>query len=400
MARKSDLTLRGRIVVAFGMLGFVLSLVFALGVHVSYETVEHDLLIDMLGRELEAAAEHGPVHTTASVIRIEHFNSGDASWQRMPEAYRQLAPGFHEIGFNRGERHLLVKDVAGVRHVLAFQDENIERREEMLLLILVAGVLVATYLSIWLGFAVSRRVISPVSRLAQDVRTLYDDASTGKWLQDYADDEVGELAAAFHDTHRRLRELLDREQAFTGTISHELRTPLTVIGSNVDVLLAASRAGPERERLLRIRRAVQESADFVGTFLFMARSEDRIAGECHPRGIIDNLARHAAEQFGVSPAVEIADDAPETLLVPDAVFTTIARNLLHNAIEHGRAPVRIVLGRDRLMIEDAGGNDRAERKDGRLGLDIVQRICERQGWRLQLVSGAPGTRASVLFPGD
>lgn len=399
MRPQSSQTLRGRLVIAFGLLGFLLSTVFAVGVHFAFESIEHDLLVDMLERELEAARESGTVVSAAgSAIRIEFYVSDAPS---TPEVYRNLAPGFHEIGSNAHERHVLVKNSNGARHIIVFQDENIERREEALMWTLVISILLATYLSIWLGFVISRRVISPVTALAGEIRQLEYAGSAGDdALRAYAQDEVGELAEAFRDYRRRLQEFIVREQAFTGTVSHELRTPLTVIGSNIDVLLQdASLTSAARERLLRMRRAVRASADLINALLNIARRENGSPTECEPRAIIDAAARDAAEQFGVNAAVEFAAEAPAILRAPAAVFAAIVRNLLHNAIEHGRQPVTVRLARDRLTIADAGSGTTAARKEGRLGLDIVQRLCEVQGWRLDVSIGVSATQACVHFPG-
>jgi signal transduction histidine kinase len=385
-------------VIAFGLLGFLLSTAFAVGVHFAFESIEHELLVDMLERELETLREGGTIVSTAgSAIRIEYYVIDAPS---TPDAYRKLAPGFHEIGFNQHERHVLVKNVDGVRHMVAFQDENIELREEALTWTLVISVLIATYLSIWLGFVISRRVISPVTALAGEIRQLEQGAVDAGALPTYAQDEVGELAEAFRDYRRRLREFIAREQAFTGTVSHELRTPLTVIGSNIDVLLQDSGLAPAaRERLLRMRRAVRASADLVNAFLIIARGERSSTAECEPRAIVDAAARDAEEQFGVNPAVEFAADAPGILRAPGAVFAAVVRNLLHNAIEHGRQPVTVRLARDGLTVADAGGGAAAARKEGRLGLDIVRRLCEGQGWCLDVSIGAGGTQARVQFTG-
>lgn len=397
MSAKSRQTLRGRLVIAFGLLGLLLSTGFAVGVHFAFESIEHDLLVDMLERELETVRQGGTIMSTAdSAIRIEYFTSDAPS---TPEAYRKLAPGFHEIGVNQAERHVLVKNIDGARHMVVFQDENIERREEALMWTLVISVLIATYLSIWLGFVISRRVISPVTALAGEIRRLEHGAGGASALRAYAQDEVGELADAFRDYRWRLQEFIAREQAFTGTVSHELRTPLTVIGSNIDVLLQdAELTSAARERLLRVRRAVRASADLISAFLAIARRESGATDGCEPRAIVDTAARDAAEQFGVNPAVEFAPDAPATLRSPAAVFAAIVRNLLHNAIEHGRQPVTVRLERDGLMIADAGSGAAAARKEGRLGLEIVQRLCEGQGWRLDVSIGASRTQARVHFP--
>jgi len=80
MRPKSSQTLRGRLVIAFGLLGFLLSTVFAVGVHFAFESIEHDLLVDMLERELEAVRGGGTIVSAAgSAIRIEYYVSDATS---------------------------------------------------------------------------------------------------------------------------------------------------------------------------------------------------------------------------------------------------------------------------------------------------------------------------------
>lgn len=52
---------------------------------------------------------------------------------------------------------------------------------------------------------------------------------------DYAD-EIGQLASAFDSAFSKIREMLEREQLFTGDVSHELRTPLMVVSTSCEVL--------------------------------------------------------------------------------------------------------------------------------------------------------------------
>ena len=396
MRPRSRLTLRGRLVIAFGLLGVLLSVAAAVGMYFAYETIEDALLEDVLERELAIVLQGGTAPRTAGTkIRLEHFLADAPS---TPEVYRNLQPGLHAIGWVEQEEHILVKSVDGVRHVLVFQDERIEFLEETVAWTLIVSVFVAIYMAVWIGFMMSRRVISPVTALAAEVRGLAYDVNDADALRKYAEDEVGDLAKAFRDYRQRLQEFVSREQAFTGSVSHELRTPLTVIGNNVDVLLERpDLSDSARERLLRIRRAVRESADLVGAFLVLARRESQLTGECEPRVIVDAVARNAAEQLGVRAAVEVAADAPATLRSPAPVFSAVVRNLLHNAIVHGSQPVTVLLTRDQLTIADAGNGSAATPKDGRLGLDIVQRLCERQGWRLDVSIMTNGTQARVHF---
>lgn len=401
MLRNAKFTLRGRIVLAFGFSGFLVGVIFATGVNFVYEAVERDLLIDMLEREVQLAATGEQPVVTSSVIEIAHYRDDEAAWRTLPARWRELGPGFLELDDEPADEiYVLVREIDGVRHLVVFQDESIDRRDDLLELVLVAGVMLVTYASIWLGFVISKQLVSPVRLLADEVRQLPGSGTHEVDLAHYADDEVGELARAFHEYQQQLRRFLERERAFTGAVSHELRTPLTVIGNNVDVLLAdESLHARQRERLQRVRRAVNESGNLVGSFLELARGRERPEGLCNPRHVARALVADIEDQFGARLAVRIADDVPETLPVSPAVLTVVLRNLVNNAIEHGEAPVRLDMTAARITVSDAGRPASVEIGPGRLGLAIVTRLCEQLGWRLSLLTDATGTTATIAFSG-
>jgi HAMP domain-containing protein len=67
----------------------------------------------------------------------------------------------------------------------------------------------------------ARKVMAPVSRLAQQVRHRdQQDPLAPPLAPQYPDDEVGQLAAAFDSALGQLRHSLERERLFTSDVSH------------------------------------------------------------------------------------------------------------------------------------------------------------------------------------
>src|SRR5919199_2256188 len=87
-----------------------------------------------------------------------------------------------------------------------------------------------------LGWYLSRRITSPVRRLA----TAADAVALGRYDVEVPEvpgrDEVAHLADRFREMAARLKEAEQRERTFLMTVSHELRTPLTAIRGHVEAL--------------------------------------------------------------------------------------------------------------------------------------------------------------------
>jgi signal transduction histidine kinase len=262
--------------------------------------------------------------------------------------------------------------------------------------------------------------MAPVSRLAQQVRHRDQLLSLAPPLApEYADDEIGHLAAAFDGTLGRLRETLERERLFSSDVSHELRTPLMIIASSCELLEASHLQDREAshlqdreaEHVARIARAAAEMRDLVQTFLLLARArpEDsalessgtllQVAEEQRSRWEPQMLDKGLAFEMHV----EAADHACYNLPLLRSVMSNLLRNALHYT-ENGW--VRLTLEDGAFRVEDSGvgiPEDQHEqmfqpfvrgplaRGEGLgLGLSLVKRICAHQGWRIRVSSLAAG----------
>ncbi len=158
------------------------------------------------------------------------------------------------------------------------------------------------------GVLLSQRVVRPVLRLADEVSAL-DPSDTKRRLRDeFSDQEIGPIAAAFDGYLERLDEFVARERAFTDEASHELRTPLAVVLSAVQLLdQEPTLSDRGRERVARIGRAARQMQDLVEALLFLAREDggwkaepcalDEVLEECGRR-----LSRRGRRQ-GIEPAL-------------------------------------------------------------------------------------------------
>lgn len=414
-------SLSQRIVIAFVLMTLLVAGTFGLGIVEIVHMVEEKLMSSGMGSDLDRLLQmesfdewrHRP-----EPQQLFYFSEGWGDFA-LPADLRDLTPGFYEV--QRGEQtfHAIVRDVDGRRYVLLEDQSEFEEREQALFAVVLVGFLLSVALSWVLGWLLARRVMAPVIRLAGQVRHRDQLLALAPPLApDYAQDEVGQLAVSFDDTLGHLRQVLKRERLFTSDVSHELRTPLMVLLSSCELLLDNPHLDPRgRSQVQRMARACEEMSELVKTFLLLARTQ-RKEVDMGPQMTLTQVADELVTQW--RPAIEakglhldyrrgVVDEHPYNAPFLRTVLGNLLRNAWHYT-EHGH--IRLELHRDGFQVEDSGAGippgerdavfepfvrGAGERGDGLgLGLSLVQRICELQGWTVTLSPVEPnGCRFNV-----
>lgn len=380
---------------------------FAIGFTVAIDQLESDLAGESMQRQLAvilAARERG--HIPHLDPHTRYYENGPDGYRDWPGWLDAFTDGFHDPQVDSEEVHVFLRTVGSVRHALVATLETYERREEMLEAIALIGFLASVAVALVLGGLMSRRVIAPVVRLSRQVQHRDQLLPLAPPLApDYAEDEVGRLAAAFDHTLGRLREALEREQLFTSDVSHELRTPLMVIASSCELLLARElRDERERTHIRRIQRACAEMQELVETFLGLARAPSPQAqgAESTLREIAEEQVRNWSDEAALRGLdLQLSIETEDIRHYSAPLLRTVLSNLLRNALHYtDNGFIRVVLRDGSFSVIDSGvgipEHDRervfavfsrgdSSRGDGfGIGLSLVQRICDRQGWHIAL----------------
>jgi len=413
--------LRNRVTVTLAVFGGAVSLMLAVMIYLVSQDLERRLIDETLTAELDdyvARRARNPQSQPERTATIRAFVVNPGSTRaEVPEVVAELTPGRHPLLLDGVPYRAAVREEGVQRFVVLYDVSALKRRERGFLLLLAGSVLLITLVSAFAGRWLAGRIIAPVTELVKRVAERSPEADPPPPLADaFPWQEVQLLAADFDTYLQRLHDFIERERLFTVDVSHELRTPLAVIKGATELLLSDSDLDPRsQQRIARIDRAVAEMGEISGALLALAREQDGTPvhpGECDAEVVArEVIERYRGLSRGKNLRLTLEIESKPRVDADHAVLAMVLGNLLRNALnfsESGEVCVR--LEADAIRVEDSGqGVDdetveqlfrpyvRGENSKGAgLGLSLVQRLCERQGWEVSLTNRAEGGAVALL----
>ena len=412
------LTIQSRLLLVLNLLIVSITLLASVAIVLLVFWFEHTLFYKHLDSDLRdhMRSYHsmaGPQVRPMSDTTYYKLSPQDQSL--LPEAFRGYSQGKHEVLLGDRAYNLLVLSHDGWLHVLVQDQSEFERYEQLVSICMMAGILLVWGGGYLLSRRLAQRIMRPISNLVRDV-SLLQQKPEARFAYDYPDDETGQLARAFEQYAMRVNELLLREQQFSANASHELRTPMMVIQGALDMLRESARPGDTVARQLqRIEDALHQMQQQTELFLQLSRTPDSLAGEL--RSPLLAVAERQLDYWqpqtraqGLTLTLEHEGGLPE---LPTTMLTAVLNNLIRNALRHTQSGCIIIrLEAEQFMVSDTGSGiapeflDRVRERGFSaanvagfgLGLAIVQRICEHQGWRMDIAPNAlAGTTVTIHY---
>jgi len=399
---------------------------------------EANALFDVQLTQLAASVTGMPLAATAvprgggpdSPLVVQVWNRDGVQVYRSQggrEAPARAAPGFATIDTRDGPWRVY-SVLAGGELVQVAQPLSVrnELAASLALRTIVPWLIAAPLIGLLLWFAITR-ALAPLERVAAAVsrrtpRELAPLAATG-WPR-----EVQPLVDALNALLGRLDAALAAQRSFVADAAHELRTPLTAVHLQAQL---AARATNEPERaaaLTAMKGGLARATRLSEQLLALARADEAGADVPRPVDLVAVARAVVAEQAVVAAARNVdlglvsAGDLPVIVAGDGAALTTLATNLVDNAIRYSPEGGGVDVGVERrnglavLIVRDAGpgipaperaqvferftrGRDAGAPGSG-LGLAIVRRIADRHGATVALADG-PGGRGlavTVTFP--
>ena len=395
-------SLRKRVAIAFALCVAVLSVAWGIAFFGAIRLSEDRVL----AQQLQVAAKNYP----SLMMNLRGYTEITS----LPEPLREWAQTDPDEGvyeFDAEELHVAVVPTDNeLKHAfVVFDVAGIEAAssEDWWLLLMITGVVGSLgILGFGLGVVVMRRAVAPVVQLADavadiDPRQLSADDYKRIESSRFGDDEVGLLAGTIEQTLERISAFVERERDFTDSASHELRTPITVITGALELLEQSDLPAKDLKALDRVRRATLDMKTMIEMFLCLARETDEDL--YNEQFFVLPLVSKAIEQHryllnGRVVDVELDELANPSVFGHTQAFSIAVNNLVRNAFEHtidGTGPITIRVNTHELLVTNQVNNDingglnkwelPASHRYG-LGLGIVQRLCEHNGWSFSLLA--------------
>lgn len=260
------------------------------------------------------------------------------------------------------------------------------------------------------AYPLTRRLTRRLERLEEGVVSLgAGELSTRVAVE--GKDEVARLAQNFNRAAERIEALVNAHKMLLANASHELRTPLARIRLGLELM----KSRPDATRSAEIERDIAELDDLVGEILLTSRLDAIEHLEAREEVDLLGLAAEEASHYAdcaVSGTPVVVSGDPRLL-------RRMIRNLLENAVRHGRPPVDVTIsqaggGMACIAVRDHGEGvpeeSRAEifepfrrgptssRGTG-LGLALVRQIARRHGGEATYEAPeGPGSAFAVTLP--
>lgn len=239
--------------------------------------------------------------------------------------------------------------------------------------------------------------------------------------------EVRPLTDAVNALLQRLEAALGVQQRFVADAAHQLRTPLAALKVQIERTLRESQSAQDGEALEQMRRSVDRLTRLANQLLTLARAEPGAESRIRFEPLdLRALAFEVGASYVPRALQQGADlgfaggEAPVMVQGDALLLGELLRNLLDNALAHGRRNGRITLGVEdgahpALIVEDDGpGIPETEREavfarfhrlpgsaggGSGLGLAIVREIARAHGAEAGLETPpGGGARFRVVFP--
>jgi signal transduction histidine kinase len=259
-------------------------------------------------------------------------------------------------------------------------------------------------LSLWLGWVVAGRALSPLRTITATAREISAQNLHRRLALAGPDDELKQLGNTFDDLLGRLERSFDAQRQFVANASHELRTPLTFERTLLEVVLA----DPEADATT-LRRACEQllangahQERLIEALLTLSRSQRGL--ERHENVDLAGIAASCIRSSDADGLTFEANLQPAWVNGDARLLERLVTNLLSNAVRHnvpgGSVEVRTERrdGTAVLTVANTGPEVPAhavhrlfepfERLDGGravdgsglgLGLSIVEAVAEAHG---------------------
>jgi signal transduction histidine kinase len=412
--------LRFKLALILAIFGAMISLLLSLGLYFTAHNLGERLMDETLRAEIDdyiARHSRNPNSLPPATVSINGYllTQGESN-ENIPPELISLRDGIHQLTLNDTPYRVAVVDTNGERYFMLFNENRQNHREKMFAIYLLSGALIMILISVWVGWWLAGRMVSPIEELALRVSRASPQEDAETIAHGFSNDEIGQLAQVFSSYLKRMRAFIDRERNFTSDVSHELRTPLSIVQGVVELMEEDKQLeSKQKERIARIGRVNIEMVNLTTALLLMAReyTDEEVVQACDVCEVVSVAIEMNRHLLTEKTSVNLVCHAHPNIAAERTLLSIVAANLIRNAFTYTPSGAISILVEDSgLTIRDTGTGIRGEEiakvfqqhfkgtgsSGSGIGLSLVKRICDRYGWRVIIDSAEGyGTSAQLIY---
>ncbi|WGS65505.1 sensor histidine kinase [Marinitoga aeolica] len=316
-----------------------------------------------------------------------------------------------------------------IQIVKDFDNENNFLKALFWILIIIN--LIAFFISMFLGFLMSKKVLKPIDNIIEQANKITINDLSKRIKIKGPDDEIKRLSETFNSFISRIEEGYKKQKRFVMDASHELTTPLAVVKGYIDILSRWGKKDPQvlDESINSIKRELDNVSKLIDTLLYLANSDDNNIKIEKSNFYIKSLVNEIIKEIEIikNKKIIIKNEISENILInaDKRLIKQMIRGLIDNSIKYSKDICIINIKgkyingeKIELIIEDNGigiSKDdipfiferfyRADKSRSReiggfgLGLSIIKQIVEIHGGIIYADSElGKGTKMIIVFP--
>ena len=255
-------------------------------------------------------------------------------------AFRRL----EEVTLSHAGRHrLLCRAVRGpTEPLLVYVIVPLARSERELwsfVQMLLSGSLLALLVAFVGGFAIARRAMLPVERIAATAERISHENLGDRIFVENRHDELGRLAETLNRTFGRMEQSFAEMRRFTADAAHELRTPLAVIRTEMEVALRNDPSADSMRSVIQVTLdEITRLSNLVDQLLTLSRHDagvqlltyEEVPLSAVVHDVVDFIVALADQK---QVAIEFEEFTDSEVVGDDVMLSQLFFNLIDNAIK-------------------------------------------------------------------
>ena len=327
-------------------------------------------------------------------------------WQSWPRVKNDILYRFAKNPHSESHHHLLIRALPKTdKQLFIYYDITVSEEKaaevwgRLQKLAIVGGIVVSSLL-IFFWYVISK-AIAPLGSLSEWIAVIDEDHPPQKLPAEIIEDEIGQVATRLYDALIRIYHSNRREKQFLRNASHELRTPISIIRNALDVLEYKRSTGEDDidQLLVRIRRAADTMKSITEAILWLAVENYSAPGKERTNipELITNLIndnQYILQEKDIQITCHL--EAGQVIEIERVLLYIALDNLIRNAFQHseqGEIIISMRTPRSLEIINHAASYSSTPIDPGRaqdsttdhfgLGLVLVKKITEKQGWQFE-----------------